>query len=99
MSAVMQMLYQTVVVKRKLSLKVTFSIHQLIYVPTLIFSRCLWLMTERIIWHTQATKMRFLYRVAGSTLKAQTHKTHIKELVVTKANCVSPHVSFVSDKK
>ncbi|KAK3510136.1 hypothetical protein QTP70_026851 [Hemibagrus guttatus] len=46
-AAVMQSMYQSVVVKKELSQKAKLSIYQSIYVPTLTYGHELWVMTER----------------------------------------------------
>lgn len=60
LSAVMQALYQTIVVKRKLSWRAKLLIYQLIYFPTLTDGHKLWIVTERVRWQMQATEMSFL---------------------------------------
>ena len=59
-SAVMRVLYQTIVVKRELSRKAKLSIYQSIYVLTLTYGHELWVVTERMRSRIQAAKMSFL---------------------------------------
>ncbi|KAK3546986.1 hypothetical protein QTP86_007434 [Hemibagrus guttatus] len=47
-AAVMRSMYQSVVVKKKLSWKAKLLIYQSIYVPTLTYGHELWVMTERV---------------------------------------------------
>ncbi|KAK0137162.1 Complement C3 [Merluccius polli] len=68
-SAVMRALYQTVVVKRKLSRKAKLSIYQSIYVPTLTYGHQLWVVTESTRSRIQAAEMSFLRRVAGLSFR------------------------------
>ncbi|KAK3521471.1 hypothetical protein QTP70_005768 [Hemibagrus guttatus] len=67
-AAVMQSMYQSVVVK-ELSWKAKLLIYQSIYVPTLTYGHELWVMTERIRSWIQPAKMSFLCRVAGRSLR------------------------------
>ncbi|KAI2646443.1 Staphylococcal secretory antigen SsaA [Labeo rohita] len=64
-AAAMQSMYQSVVVKKELSLKAKLSI----YIPTLIYGHELWVMTERTRSRIQAAEMTFLHRVAGRILR------------------------------
>ncbi|XP_073778470.1 uncharacterized protein [Danio rerio] len=67
-AAVMQSMYQFVVVKNVFSRNAKLSIYQSIYVPTLTYGHELWVMTERIRFRIQAGEMSFLQRVAVHTL-------------------------------
>ncbi|KAK3515853.1 hypothetical protein QTP70_034764, partial [Hemibagrus guttatus] len=70
-AAVMQSMYQSVVVKKELSRKVKLSIYQSIYVPTLTYGHELWVMTERVRSRIQAAEMSFLRKVAGRSLRGK----------------------------
>ncbi|KAK7884420.1 hypothetical protein WMY93_027543 [Mugilogobius chulae] len=78
-SAVMQSLYQTVVVKKELSQKAKLSIYRSIYVPTLTYGHELWVMTERTRSRIQAVKMSFLRRVAGRSLRDRVRSSATRE--------------------
>ncbi len=78
-SAVMRVLYQTVMVKRELSRKVKLSIYQLIYVPTLTYGYELWVVTERMRSRIQAGIMSFLRMVAGLSLRDRVRSSDISE--------------------
>ncbi len=78
-SAVMQMLNQSVVVKRELSRKVKISIYRLIYIPTLTFGHELWVMTERIRLLIQVAEMSFLCTVARLSLRDRVRSSDILE--------------------
>lgn len=56
-SALMQILYQSIVVKRKLSRKPKLSIHRSIYVPTLTYGHELWVVNEKITFRLQTAKI------------------------------------------
>lgn len=64
-SAVMHLLFQSVMVKKKRSRNVKRSIYLFLYVPTLTYGHVLWVITKRS--QIQAAKMSFLLRVAGCT--------------------------------
>ncbi|KAL3973669.1 phosphorylated adapter RNA export protein [Sarotherodon galilaeus] len=68
-AAVMRMLYQSVVVKRELSVKAKLSIYRSIYAPTLTYGHELWVVTERTRSRIQAAEMGFLRKVAGLSLR------------------------------
>ena len=68
-SAVMQALNRSVVVKKELSRKAKLSIYRSIYVPTLTYGHELWVMTERTRSQIQAAEKSFLRRVAGLSLR------------------------------
>ncbi|KAK3563883.1 hypothetical protein QTP86_004822 [Hemibagrus guttatus] len=68
-AAVMQSMYQSVVVKKELSRKAKLSIYQSIYVPTLTYGHDLWFITERTRSWIQVAEMSFLRRVAGRSLR------------------------------
>jgi len=57
------------VVKKELSRKAKLSIYRSVYVPTLTYGHELWVVTERMRLRIQATKMSFLRRVAGLSLR------------------------------
>ncbi|KAF7642406.1 hypothetical protein LDENG_00258420 [Lucifuga dentata] len=78
-SEVLQMLYQTVVVKRELSQKARLSIYQSIYVPILTYGHELWVTTKRTRSRIQAAEMRFLCRVSGLTLRDRVRSSDIQE--------------------
>ncbi|KAK3510372.1 hypothetical protein QTP70_005671 [Hemibagrus guttatus] len=63
-SAAMQFMYWSVVVKKELSRKAKLSIYQSIYVPTLTYGHELWVMTKRVRSRIQAAEM-----VAGLSLR------------------------------
>ncbi|GAA6107076.1 uncharacterized protein LOC111191400, partial [Tachysurus ichikawai] len=75
-SAVMQLIYRSVVVKKELRRKAKLSIYQSIYVPTLTE---LWVMTERTRSQIQAAKMSFLRRVAGRSLTDRVRSSGTRE--------------------
>ena len=77
-SAVMRMLYRTVVVKRELSHKAKLSIYWSIYVPTLTYGHELWVVTERTRSRIQAAEMSFLRRVAGLSLRDRVRSSDIR---------------------
>jgi len=62
----MQVLRQTIVVKRELSLKAKLLIYWFIYIPTLTYGRELWVVTKRMRLWIQAAEMSFLRGVAGA---------------------------------
>lgn len=68
-SVVMQVLYQTVAMKKELGHKVKLSIYQSIYVLTLTYGCELLVLTERIGSRIQAAEMRFVWGVAGLSLR------------------------------
>uniref|UniRef100_A0A3B5Q4K1 Reverse transcriptase domain-containing protein n=1 Tax=Xiphophorus maculatus TaxID=8083 RepID=A0A3B5Q4K1_XIPMA len=78
-SAVKRALYRSVVVKKELSQKAKLSIYRSIYVPTLIYSHELWVMTERTRSRIQAAEMGFLRRVAGLSLRDRVRSSVIRE--------------------
>uniref|UniRef100_A0A8C6KHS8 Reverse transcriptase domain-containing protein n=1 Tax=Nothobranchius furzeri TaxID=105023 RepID=A0A8C6KHS8_NOTFU len=78
-SVVMRALYQSVVVKRELSQKAKLSIYRSIYVPTLTYGCELWVVNERMRLRIQATKMSFLQRVAGLSLRDRVRSSVIRE--------------------
>ena len=67
-SAVVQTLYWSVVLKRELSQKKRLSVYRKIFVPTLTYGHEFWVLTERMRLRTQTTEMSFLHRVAGLSL-------------------------------
>ena len=64
----MQALHYLVVIKRELSKKAKLSIFKAVFVPILIYDHESWVMTERVRFQAQASKMRFLQRIEGVTL-------------------------------
>ncbi|KAK7913154.1 hypothetical protein WMY93_013365 [Mugilogobius chulae] len=70
-SAVMRLLYQTIVEKKELSRKAKLLIYRSIYVPTLTYGHELWVMAERTRSRIQAVEMSFLRRVAGRSLEIE----------------------------
>ncbi|KAJ0002535.1 hypothetical protein NQD34_007684 [Periophthalmus magnuspinnatus] len=78
-SAVMRLLYRSVVVKKELSPKAKLSIYRSIYVPTLTYGHELWVMTERTRSWIQAAEMGFLCRVAGRTLRDRVRSSVTRE--------------------
>ncbi|KAF7640778.1 hypothetical protein LDENG_00014950, partial [Lucifuga dentata] len=66
-------------VKRELSQKARLSIYQSIYVPILTYGHELWVMTKRTRSRIQATKMKFLRRVSGLTLRDRVRSSDIQE--------------------
>jgi len=83
MSAVMRVLYWSVVLQRELSRKVKFSIYRSIYFPTLTFGHNLWVVTERMISRIQVVRMSFLCRVARLNLRDRVRSSDIRrELAV-----------------
>ncbi len=67
--AVMQVLCQTIMVKKELSQKAKLSIYQSIYVPALTYGHELWVVTERMRLRIQAAEMSFLRGWLGSVLE------------------------------
>ena len=59
-SAVMRALRRSVVVKRELSRKQSFSVYRSIFIPTLTYGRELWVLTERKRSRVQGAEMGFL---------------------------------------
>lgn len=59
-AAVMLMLYQSVVIKRDLSLKFKLSIYQSSYIPTLTYGHKVWVLTERMRSWIQVAEISFL---------------------------------------
>ena len=59
-SAVMQVLYWTIVVKKELSLKAKLLIYKLVYSPTLTYGHKLWVVTERMRSRIQAAEISLL---------------------------------------
>ncbi|KAL1259228.1 hypothetical protein QQF64_009805 [Cirrhinus molitorella] len=55
-AAAMQSMYQSVVVKKELSLRAKLSIYRSIYVPTLTYGHEVWILTERTRSRIQAPK-------------------------------------------
>nr|XP_054599772.1 uncharacterized protein LOC129164266 [Nothobranchius furzeri] len=78
-SAVMRVLYRSVMVKRELSQKVKLSIYRSIYVPTLTYGHELWVVTDRMRSRIQAAEMSFLRRVAGLSLRDRVRSSVIRE--------------------
>ncbi|KAK3516227.1 hypothetical protein QTP70_006372 [Hemibagrus guttatus] len=78
-AAVMQSMYQSVVVKKELSRKAKLSIYQSIYVPTLTYGHELWVMTKRIRSRLQSAEMSFLRRVAGCSLRDRVRSSVTRE--------------------
>lgn len=68
-SVLMQAQYRTVVVKKELCRKVKLLIYRSVYVPTLTYSHELQIVTERTRSQIKAAIMKFLWRVAGLSLK------------------------------
>ncbi|KAK0141060.1 hypothetical protein N1851_021942 [Merluccius polli] len=62
-SAVMQTLHGSVMVKRELSRKAKLSIYQSIFVPALTYGHVLWVVTERTRSRVQAAEMSFLCKL------------------------------------
>ncbi|KAK0147518.1 hypothetical protein N1851_012990 [Merluccius polli] len=77
-SAVMQALYWTAVVKRELSQKAKLLIYQAIYIPTLTYGHQLWVVTERTRSGIQAAEMSFLHRVAGLSVRDMVKSSDIR---------------------
>ncbi len=78
-SAVMRLMYRSVVVKKELSRKAKLSIYRSIYGPTLTYGHELWVMTERTRSRIQATEMSFLRRVAGRSLRERVRSSVTRE--------------------
>ncbi|KAK3546694.1 hypothetical protein QTP70_031760, partial [Hemibagrus guttatus] len=78
-AAVMRSMHRSVVVKKELSRKAKLSIYQSIYVPTLSYSRELWVMTERARSWIQAAEMSFLRKVAGRSLRDRVRSSATRE--------------------
>lgn len=68
-SAVMQTLYQTIVVKSELSQKAKLSIYQSFYVPTLTYGHKLWVVTNNMRSGIEEMEMGFLCKEAGLSLR------------------------------
>ena len=68
-SAVIHVLYQSIVVKKELSRKAKLLFYRSIYIPTLTYGYELWVVTERTRLRIQAAKMSFLQMVAGLSLR------------------------------
>ncbi len=75
----MRSMYRSVVVKKELSRKAKLSIYRSIYVPTLTYGHELWVMTERTRSRIQASKMSFLRRVAGCSLRDRVRSSVTRE--------------------
>jgi len=76
-SAVTQVLYWSVVVKRELSWKVNLSMYRSIYVQlSPIVTR--WVVTDRTSLQIQSAKMSFLRRVAGLSLRDRVRSSDIR---------------------
>ncbi|GAA6083797.1 uncharacterized protein LOC111191400, partial [Tachysurus ichikawai] len=78
-SAVMRLIYRSVVVKKELSCKAKLCIYQSIYVPTLTYGHELWVMTKRTRSWIQADEMSFLCRVAGRSLRERVRSSVTRE--------------------
>ncbi|KAK5868011.1 hypothetical protein PBY51_012458 [Eleginops maclovinus] len=65
--------------KRELSQKAKLSVYRAIFVPTLTYGHEGWVMTERTRSRIQAAEMRFLCRVAGSSLRDKVRSSVIRE--------------------
>ncbi len=78
-SAVMRLMYRSVVVKKELSRKAKLSIYRSIYVPTLTYGHELWVMTERTRSRIKAAEMSFLRRVAGRSLRDRVRSSVTRE--------------------
>lgn len=78
-SAVIRVLYQSVVVKRELSLKVKLSIYWSIYIPTLTYGHKLYAVTERTRSQIQAVWMSSLFRGARLSLRNRVRSSDIWE--------------------
>uniref|UniRef100_A0A8C6P1M8 Reverse transcriptase domain-containing protein n=1 Tax=Nothobranchius furzeri TaxID=105023 RepID=A0A8C6P1M8_NOTFU len=78
-SAVMRVLYRSVMVKRELSQKAKLSIYLSIYVPILTCGHELWVGTKRTRWQMHAAEMSFLQRVAGLPLRDRVRSSVIRE--------------------
>ena len=78
-SAVMRLLYRSVVVRRELSRKAKLSIYRSIYIPTLTYGHELWVMTESIRSRIQAAEMSFLRRVVGRSLRDRVRSSVTRE--------------------
>ncbi len=74
-SAVMRLMYRSVVVKKELSCKAKLSIYQSIYVPPLTYGHELWWTRSRI----QAAEISFLRRVAGRSLRDRVRSSVTRE--------------------
>uniref|UniRef100_A0A8C6NNI1 Reverse transcriptase domain-containing protein n=1 Tax=Nothobranchius furzeri TaxID=105023 RepID=A0A8C6NNI1_NOTFU len=78
-SALMWVVYRSVVVKRELSQMAKLSIYCSIYVPTLNYGHELWVVTERTRLQIQAVEMSFLRRVARLSLRDRVRSLVIRE--------------------
>ncbi|KAK3519761.1 hypothetical protein QTP70_003904 [Hemibagrus guttatus] len=78
-AAVMRSMYQSVVVKKELSQKVQLLIYQSIYVRTLTYGLELWVMTKKTRFRIKATKMNFLGRVEGRSLRDRVRSSVTRE--------------------
>ena len=78
-SAVMQVLYHSVVMKRELSVKAKLAIFRSIFVPILTYGHESWVMTEKTRSQVQAAEMRFLRRIKGVTLLDKVPNSKIQE--------------------
>ena len=58
-------LHQTVLMKKELSPKITPSVYQSVYIPTLTYGHKVWVMTKKLRWWIQTAEMSFLQRVSG----------------------------------
>ncbi len=77
-SAVMRSMYRSDMVKKEMSCKAKLSVYRSIYVPTLIYSHKLWVMTERTRYRIQAA-VSFLRRVAGRSLRDRVRSSVTRE--------------------
>lgn len=71
LSVVMQVLYQTSVVKKEPSSKANLSVYQSVYLLSLAYGHELWVVTKRTTLKIYAAEMRFLFRVAGLSFGAK----------------------------
>ena len=89
-TAVEQVLYQTIVVRRELGGKAKFFFNQSVYILTLICVPELWLVTTRIRSRIQVEEVRFLCRVAGLSLRDKVRSTDIqRELTAPLHHCTA----------
>ncbi|KAK3554945.1 hypothetical protein QTP86_001875 [Hemibagrus guttatus] len=78
-AAVMRSMYRSVVVKKELSQKAKLSIYQSIYVPTLTYGHELWVMNKRTRSQIQASKISFLRREVGHSLRDRVRSSVTRE--------------------
>ena len=77
--AMMRALHYSVVMKQELSKKAKLSIFEAIFVPILTYGHESWVMAKRLRSQVQASKMRFLRRIAGVTLFNKVRSSEIRK--------------------